>query len=109
MWAEQLNQADNAQQLLSPDALKSLRQSLISPEGQQLVARDWDSATQVFLSINALRYAEKLARRSLDSTEEAQIQTVLDTMRKSLDFQDGYRGPRHPELRQLDSLLSTPP
>ena len=108
-WAEQLNQADNAQQLLSPDALKSLRQSLISPEGQQLVARDWDSATQVFLSINALRYAEKLARRSLDSTEEAQIQTVLDTMRKSLDFQDGYRGPRQPELRQLDSLLSTPP
>lgn len=108
-WAEQLNDAVKSQQLLSPDALKSLRESLISQEGQQLVARDWDSATQVFLAINALRYAEKGARGRLDSTDEAQIQAVLDSMRKSLDFQNGYRGPRQPELRQLDTLLSTPP
>ncbi len=108
-WAEQLNGADAAQQLLSPDALKSLRHLLVTKEGQQLAARDWDSATQVFLSINALRYAEKAARGSLDSTEEAQIQVMLDSMRKSLDFQDGYRGPRQSELRQLDTLLSTPP
>lgn len=108
-WAEQLNGADAAQQLLSSDALKSLRDSMLTKEGPQLAARDWDSATQVFLAINALRYAEKAARGSLDSADEAQIQAVLDSMRKSLDFQDGYRGPRQSELRELDKLLSTPP
>lgn len=108
-WAEQLNRADAAQQLLSSDALKSLRQSLVTKEGQQLAARDWDSATQVFLAINALRYAEKEARGHLDSTDEAQIQVVLDSMRKSLDFQEGYRGPRQSELRKLDTLLNAPP
>ncbi len=108
-WAKRLNQAESAQQLLSPVALKSLRQSLVAKEGEQLVARDWDSATQVFLAINALRYAEKAARGSLDSADEAQVQAVLDSMRKSLDFQDGYRGPRQSELRELDTLLSTPP
>ena len=108
-WAEQLNRAESAQQLLSPAALKSLRQSLVANEGAQLAARDWDSATQVFLAINALRYAEKGARGRLDSDDEVQIQTVLDSMRKSLDFLDGHRSPRQAELRQLDKLLSTPP
>ncbi len=110
-WAMELNKADSelAKRLLSPSALQSFRQSLLGQEGRQLVARDWDSATQVFLAINALRYAEKAARGSLDPADEAQIQAVLDSMRKSLDFQDGYRGPRQSELRQLDSLLTTPP
>ena len=110
-WAMELNQADSelSKKFLSPSALQSFRQSLLGQEGQQLVARDWDSATQVFLAINALRYAEKGARGGLDSADEAQIQAVLDSMRKSLDFQNGYRGPRQSELRKLDTLLSTPP
>ncbi len=110
-WAMTLNQAEptEAQKLFSPEALKSLRESLVGNEGQQLVARDWDSATQVFLAINALRYAEKGARGGLDSADEAQVQAVLDSMRKSLDFQNGYRGPRQSELRELKTLLIAPP
>lgn len=111
-WAEQLNQPESAQKLLAPSSLESLRQSLVSKEAQQLVARDWDSATQVFVSIIAVRYAEKAARGVPAATEEAtdkQIKVLLGTMQQTLDFQDGRRSPRQSELRSLDTLLSPPP
>ncbi|MBC7821633.1 MAG: hypothetical protein IAG10_32505 [Planctomycetaceae bacterium] len=111
-WAEQFNQAETAQKHLAPSSLESLRQSLVSKDAQQLVARDWDSATQVFVSIIAVRYAEKAARgvpAAADEPSDKQIKALLDTMQKTLDFQDGHRSPRQSELRHLDTLLNTPP
>ncbi len=99
-WAERLNQAESSQTLLAPLSLESLRQSLVSKEAQQLVARDWDSATKVFVSIIAVRHAEKAARGVPATAEEAadkQIKALLDTMQKTLDFQDGSRSPQPTE------------
>ena len=96
-WAEQLNQTESAQKLLAPSSLGALRQTLISKEAQQLIDRDWDSATQVFVSIVAVRYAEKAARGVPATAEEAsdkQINALLDRLQKALDFQDGHRSPR---------------
>lgn len=97
-WAELLNEAESAKQFLSPSTLELLKQSLLAQEGQQLIARDWDSATQVFLSINALRYAEKAARGVSDSEAEAsdsRIQETLDAIQTMLEVRDVSRSRRH--------------
>ena len=119
--AERLNRADSANGILSPDALVALRLALVTDEGPRLVSRDWDSATQLFLSLNALQSAiiaaRGSARTATDQEHDLQIQTVLDSMNETLNFQPGLRSPRdfaaqpierlQADLQRLQKLLST--
>lgn len=120
--AERINQADAAQDILSLKSLTALRLALVADEGPRLIRRDWDSATQLFLSLNALQSAIVAARGSTtaeDQTRNRQIQTVLDSMNETLNFPPGLRSPRdfaarpierlQADLRSLQKLLSTPP
>ena len=119
--AEQLNHADAARDVLSPKSLTALRLALVTDEGPQLVSRDWDSATQLFLSLNALQHAIAAAQASPAATHserDRQIQDVLDSMNETLNFQHGLRSPRdfaappierlQSDLRSLKKLLSQP-
>ncbi len=119
--AERLNRADAAKDVLSSESLAALRLSLVMDEGPRLVSRDWDSATQLFLSLNALQQAiiaakvsPKVANPALDHL----IQEVLDSMNETLNFPPGLRSPRdfaappierlQSDLRTLQKLLSPP-
>ena len=119
--AEQLNHADAARDVLSPKSLTALRQALVTDEGPRLVSRDWDSATQLFLSLNALQHAIAAAQAlpaATHSERDRQIQDVLDSMNETLNFQHGLRSPRdfaappierlQSDLRSLKKLLSQP-
>ncbi len=120
--AERLNHTDSANDMLSPDALVALRLALATDEGPRLVRRDWDSATQLFLSLNALQSAVIAVRGSAttaaDQEHDRQIQTVLDSMNATLNFQPGLRSPRdfaaqpierlQADLQALQKLLNKP-
>lgn len=106
--AERLNRADSANDALSPDALAGLRLVFVKDEGPRLVTRDWDSATQLFLSLNALQSAVIAARGSAtteaDQEQDRQIQSVLDSMNETLNFQPGLRSPRDFAARPIERL-----
>lgn len=118
--AEQLNHPDAAKTILSFKSLEAVRLRLVSDYGPRLVGRDWDSATQLFLSLNALQSAIIAARGSaateIDQERDRQIQTVLDSMNDTLNFQPGLRSPRdfaaqpierlQADLQRLQKLLS---
>lgn len=118
--AERLNRADSANDALSLGTLAALRLALVTDDGPRLVSRDWDSATQLFLSLNALQSAVIAARGSaatkIDQERDRQLQTVLDSMNETLNFQPGLRSPRdfaaqpierlQADLERLQKLLS---
>ncbi len=119
--AERLNHADSTNDVLSPDGLAKLRLMLVKDEGPRLVSRDWDSATQLFLSLNALQHAIA-AQGSLmetDQERDRQIQSVLDSMNETLNFPSGLRSPRdfsaqpierlQADLKRLQKLLDGSP
>lgn len=120
-WAKQLNEARDANPFMAPKSLAALRGQLVGEEGQRLVAQDWDSATQLFLSLNGLQYAMIAARpstTSADLEQDRQIQAFLNSMNESLNFPKGLRSPRQfsgqpidrlqSDLRELHKLLSAP-
>ena len=107
--AERINQADAAKDVLSLKSLAALRLSLVSDDGPRLVRRDWDSATQLFLSLNALQSAIIAARGSsteADQERDRQLQTVLDSMNETLNFQPGLRSPRDFAAQPVERLQS---
>ena len=140
VWAERLNQTDpmpaplndlsgqrglgqteSKEYLLSPEMLDKLTRALVADEGQRLISRDWDSATQLFLSLGALQQAT-IATRVESTPRETErdrlIQSVLDSMNETLNFQSGLRSPRafaaqpidrlQSDLQRLQKLLSVP-
>lgn len=105
--ARQLNQSEAAKTALSPQSLQSLRLALVSDEGTKLSQRDWDSATQLFLSLNALQQAIVAARGASSATDQErdrQIQAVLDSMNETLNFPPGFRSPRDFAARPIERL-----
>ncbi len=119
--AELLNQPNIARQVMSSKSLDASRLGLVTIDGPRLVSRDWDSATQLFLSLNALQSAIIAARGSstqADHERDLKIQDVLDSMNETLNFQPGLRSPRdfgeppierlQSDLRALQKLLSKP-
>ncbi len=107
--AERINQADAAKDVLSLKSLTALRLSLVADDGPRLVRHDWDSATQLFLSLNALQNAIIAARGSSTETDkerDRQLQTVLDSMNETLNFQPGLRSPRDFAAQPVERLQS---
>ena len=111
--AERLNRADAAKDVLSSESLTALRLALVTDEGPRLVSRDWDSATQLFLSLNALQHAiiaAKVSPSVANPELDHSIQEVLDSMNSTLNFQPGLRSPRDfaaPPIERLQSNLRT--
>lgn len=115
--AERFNHADAATNVLSPKSLVALRFAFVTDEGPNLISRDWDSATQLFLSLNALQHAI-VASTETDPEHDRQIQSVLDSMNETLNFQPGLRSPRdfaaqpierlQADLQRLQKLLNKP-
>ncbi len=115
--AERLNHADAGKDVLSTKSLVALRLALVADDGLSLVSRDWDSATQLFLSLNALQHAI-VACAETDPERDLQIQQVLDSMNETLNFQPGLRSPRdfaaqpierlQSDLQRLQKMLSKP-
>ena len=111
--AERLNRADAAKESLSSESLAALRLSLVTDHGPQLVSRDWDSATQLFLSLNAIQQAiiaAKVSPKVANPALDHPIQEVLDSMNETLNFQPGLRSPRDfaaPPIERLQSDLRT--
>lgn len=115
--AERFNRNDAAKDVLSAKSLAAMRLAFVTDDGLNLVNRDWDSATQLFLSLNALQHAI-VASTQTDPEQDRQIQAVLDSMNETLNFQPGLRSPRdfaaqpierlQADLQRLRKLLSPP-
>jgi hypothetical protein len=96
-WAEQLNSAKSASELLAPAALHRLQQALSGETGRQLVARDWDSATQVVLAIRTLQHAIAAAQGvsfPQDNPRDREILALINAMYRELNFEPGLQSPR---------------
>jgi hypothetical protein len=96
-WAEQLNSAKSASELLAPAALHRLQQTLSGETGRQLVARDWDSATQVVLAIRTLQHAIAAAQGvsfPQDNPRDREILALINAMYRELNFEPGLQSPR---------------
>lgn len=118
-WADQLNRGS-----ITPIGVEKLRQTLVAEDGQKLVGRDWDSATQVFMSLNALHYSAITARAVVaqnDAARDRQIQSLLEAMNDKLNFEpklnspsefvpraDDSNDPLQSDLRSLQKLLGAP-
>jgi hypothetical protein len=97
IWAEQLNDAATAAELLAPARLDRLQQSLSGETGRQLVTGDWDSATQVVLAIRALQHANASARGTAfprDNDRDREMLALINAMYRELNFEPGLRSPR---------------
>ena len=101
--AERFNHADAAKHVLSPKSLAALRLAFVTDEGPSLVNRDWDSATQLFLSLSALQHSI-IASSDTVSERDRQITLVLDSMNETLNFQPGLRSPRDFAAQPIDRL-----
>lgn len=121
-WAKQLNQRDAVSLHFSPAAIDHLKLTLAGDTGSKLIARDWDSATQLSLALNALHHASVASRTTTTSTEEQrdrEIQLVLDSLNETLNFPQGFQSPRdftdkpierlQADLLRLRKLLTLPP
>lgn len=118
-WAENLKRLD-AGERLGGSTFDALSRSLAGDDGQRLVARDWDSATQLFLALNGLQ----LEARSKSlliwppnvHIRKQQAALLLNSMNDHLNFSPGLHSPRdfstpHVEelqdkLRRLQTILS---
>lgn len=121
VWAKDLNQRDAADQHFSSAAINKLQLRLTGDVGAKLIARDWDSATQVVLALASLHHASVAARTkktSADEERDREIQAVIDSMNETLNFPLGFQSPRdfvdkpierlQADLLRLRKLLISP-
>ena len=120
-WAKQLNRPEAASSYFAPAAIEQMRLTLVGETGAKLIARDWDSATQVFLGLSALQHASVAARKQVTAADEQrdrEIQAALDSMNETLNFPQGFQSPRdfadkpierlQADLLRLRKLLNSP-
>jgi hypothetical protein len=98
--AEQANRG-----LLSDDVLQRLLQQLTRDSGD-LLRRDWDTATQVYLAAVAVQQS----RMELRGAPKLEAQRVLDelrTLRELLQFPPGYASPQDFNAQRMNDLTAS--
>ncbi len=105
-WATQLNEPLRAIKLFQSSAIQSTIRELCGEAGERHIEANWDSATQVYLALSALR------EFILDPAASKQIQSerdsALSSMAQTLSFPEGFNSPREfteSSIKQLQTDL----
>lgn len=106
-WSEELNKPDAAKEFLKPENLDRLLNHLTGDAGQQRVADNWDSATQLYLALNALHASARTSHDPNNAAWQArdrEFNSAVDSMNETLNFPAGFHSPRTFAVQPIERL-----
>ncbi|HLQ45711.1 MAG TPA: hypothetical protein VK137_13325, partial [Planctomycetaceae bacterium] len=110
-WAVQLNESLRSIELFQSVAIRSTIRALCGEAGERRVVSNWDSATQVYLALSALReFIPAPAPDGLPAIQQVERErdAALNSMVQTLSFPEGFNSPREfteTSIQQLQTDL----